>query len=95
MSSPPPPVTDSITISRRKVERDLKVSLVLLVAGLVLTGVWMVLEFTHQIVVQNSSDMTTFVIIDAIGGTADVFILVGAIFAAINWSLLRKQRQST
>jgi uncharacterized membrane protein len=79
--------SDSITLSRKKTERDLQVSLGMLIAGVViLVALWM-LALTG--IFSQISSNAGFLAYDVISGMASVFILIGGIFAAINWWLLR------
>ncbi len=90
MAAQTPPASNDILLSAEKTRRDYRVSLALLVAGIILTGgvygfeVWANTSGVYPISVLSS------VFISAIGGVGSTLILVGAIFTGINWSLLRK-----
>jgi len=81
---------DSITLSRKKTERDLQVSLGMLIAGVGILVVLWTLSLSG--VLFNPSPGAGFLVYDVISGMAGTFVLIGAIFAGINWWLLRPQR---
>ncbi|HXQ94973.1 MAG TPA: hypothetical protein VN864_07415 [Thermoplasmata archaeon] len=93
MSAAIHPSAPVVTLERRKVERDLRLSEGLLVAGMalyaVVFAVWQIGWFTTN---GSGNFATQVLVLNALQGTAGVLILVGAIFTAINWSLLRKAR---
>lgn len=91
MSTTPPPAADVVALSRKKVERDLQVSEGLLLAGIGLFAVEVALWWTGILATNGSPNFASQVLlVDALQGTAGVFILIGALFTVINWSLLRK-----
>jgi hypothetical protein len=92
MSAPGVAEGDSINISVRKTQRDLKVSLGLLFIGLGLAVVWMGLVFSGVLSRNYSTQAGSVALLSVLPGMSSIFILVGAIFAGINWSMLRRQR---
>jgi len=80
---------DALVLSRRKTEKDLKVSEGMLVAGVAIYAVAIALTYWASSHVPNG---TGFFVLDIVSGTGSVFILIGAIFTGINWWLLRKSR---
>ncbi|MGA8091405.1 MAG: hypothetical protein WB984_02785 [Thermoplasmata archaeon] len=85
---------EKIQLSAAKTRRDYHLSLVLLVAGIV-----DVVSFYAYASWANSTGnyptaVAIGVTISAIGEAGYVLILVGAIFAGVNWSLLRKSRRN-
>jgi hypothetical protein len=83
-----------VTLERRKVERDLRLSEGLLVAGIGLYAVVLALWELGVFTTNSSGNFASQVLVlNAMQGTAGVFVLIGAIFSAINWSLLRKSRR--
>jgi hypothetical protein len=83
--------SDAITISRRKVERDLSVSLTLAACGAVIWVAWFLLAVAGRLFVNSASFASLSVLGLVIPGTASVFLLIGTIFAVINWSMLRSR----
>jgi hypothetical protein len=87
-----PPV---VTLERSKVERDLHLSEGLLVVGIGLYAVDLLLWRLGWFTTNGSGNFATQVLVlNALQGTAGVCILIGGIFSAINWSLLRKGRRA-
>jgi hypothetical protein len=84
-----------VSIPRRKVEHDLKVSQLLLLTGIGLTLLWLV-SLASGLLSQSGSalgwDLFVSQALPGIGGT---LILVGAIFSSINWWMLRKWRRES
>jgi hypothetical protein len=83
---------DALVISRTKTEKDLKLSEALLIAGVVMYVVYFGLAVAGALTSSFFNGLGVFILTDIISGLAGVFILVGAIFTAVNWSLLRKPR---
>jgi hypothetical protein len=82
-----------VTLPVRKVERDLHVSEALLVVGVALYVAVAALLTPGAISTSATGNFAFQVLVmDSLEGLAGVLTLVGAIFAAINWSLLRKSR---
>ncbi len=81
---------DSITLSRKKTEKDLQVSLGMLIAGVAILVIFWILALSGMF--SQLSSGPGFLAYDVVSGMAGVFILIGGIFAAINWRLLRPQR---
>jgi hypothetical protein len=89
-SAPMPADADALVLSRRKTEKDLKVSEGMLIAGVVLYIISFVLAISGAY--SQFENGFGFFAIDILSGMASVFILIGAIFTGINWWLLRKGR---
>ena len=83
---------DALVISRRKTEKDLKVSEGMLIAGVAIYAISLALLYRT---VGQSLSASGFLLYDILAGTAGVFIFIGAIFTGINWWLLRKSRPVT
>ena len=86
-----PAVIDEIRLSASKTRRDLRLSLGLLIAGIVIS-----VSFYGYIFWVSSSGgsglpVWSSFVISSLASAGSVLILVGAIFAVINWSLLRKE----
>lgn len=77
------------TLPRRKTQRDLEASLSLLIAGVGILAVWLGLLLIGWLHLTGFSAAGAM-LQDVILGTAQVFVLIGALFAVINWSLLRR-----
>ncbi|MGP8159088.1 MAG: hypothetical protein ACLPWO_05745 [Thermoplasmata archaeon] len=82
--------SDSITLSRKKTEKDLQVSLGMLIAGVAILVVFWILALSG--IFSQLSFGPEILAYDVVSGMASVFILIGGIFAAINWWLLRPRR---
>ena len=80
---------DALVISRRKTEKDLKVSVGMLIAGVVIYAVAIALTYWASSQLPNNAG---FFVLDIVSGMGSVFVLIGAIFTGINWWLLRKSR---
>ena len=80
----------SITTPVAKVRKDLKTSLAILYAGIGLTIVWGGLLLSQVALRGFDSSPGLFVALSAIPSVGSTCIVVGAIFAAINWSMLRR-----
>ena len=87
--------SDQIMLSASKTRRDYRLSLALLVAGIVVVG-----AFYGFVVWANSTgnyptSIETDLAVSTVGSVGFVLITVGAIFAGINGSLLRKSRRNS
>lgn len=81
---------ERIVLSARKTRYDLRVSLSLLLAGLVLTAVYFILG---TVVYAKNPTSTAVLAFSILGNVGLGLVGVGALFAVINWVLLR-QRES-
>ena len=81
-----------MTISRRKVERDLKVSLGILIVGVGLIAVWSGSAASGVLLRNDSNFANTVFLSQLLSGLGGMFVFIGALFAGINWSMLRRQR---
>ena len=87
------PQPDVIPLSAAKTRRDYKLSLALLISGIAI-----VVTF-YSLVIFVGSTLLVFsnpaysILFTVVGNVGYILILVGAIFAAINWSLLRQRHQ--
>jgi len=90
MATPTSPSPNEIRLSTSKTRRDFRVSLALLVAGIAVTFGFYVFAIWASTSGVNPTSPLTDVLLSAIGGIGSTFILVGAIFTGVNWSLLRK-----
>lgn len=77
--------SDHLVLSASKTRRDYRLSLALLVAGLVITVTSYSLMFSGM----TTSSFATATAISIVANIGGILVLVGAIFAAINWALLR------
>jgi len=87
--------TDQIRLSVSKTRRDFNLSLALLVTGIIISAGIITFEIWANSTgywnnFPTGPSPTTSALLSAIGGIGSTLVLVGAIFAAINWSLLRK-----
>ncbi len=82
---------ETISLSVRKTRRDLRLSIALLIAGVVL----LVAYFTTVTLLISSGNYTfgaaSAFVLQIISGSASALVTVGAIFTAINYALLRRQ----
>jgi hypothetical protein len=89
MSEPVVSAGDTVTIPRRNVERDLRVSLVLLVCGIGLHLVWVGLAATGVLLSGSALHFASYALLaDLLSGAGGIVIFIVAIFAAVNGSLL-------
>ncbi len=100
MTAQPVAMTDQIQLSVSKTRRDFKLSLALLVTGVILSAGIVSFELWanstgYWIDSPTGPSAITSALLSAIGGIGSTLVLVGAIFAAINWSLLRKAGSAT
>ena len=86
---------EAIRIPVRKVRHDLQVSLGILIGGLGVAAAWIGLVATGALLPNYAGQPGAFILLQALPGVASTLILIGAIFAAINWSLLRRRRLAT
>ena len=94
---PPESPSDFVHLSASKVRRDLRLSLGILVAGVILVAVGSILNYLLLTWITNSSVSTMAdngIVLSLPMSVGSVFILVGAIFTGVNWSLLRKSDPS-
>ncbi|HZY92983.1 MAG TPA: hypothetical protein VFG07_09485 [Thermoplasmata archaeon] len=82
--------TNAVVLSRSNVEHDLRASLYLLAAGIVLYAAFVLLLYTGVISTEGGNYGNAVVVSMLVQGTGALFILVGGLFAAINWALLRR-----
>ena len=82
--------TNAVVLSRSKVEHDLRVSLYLLAAGIVLYAAFVLLLYTGVISTEGGNYSNAVVVSMLVQGTGGLFILMGGLFATINWALLRR-----
>jgi hypothetical protein len=87
-----PSTLEEIRLSGEKVRHDLRVSLLILLSGAVLTAGFFEFEFLQAGSQTYASSTSTMILLSAIGGIGSTLIFVGALFAAINWALLWKPR---
>ncbi len=92
MASPNTAGSDQVLLSVSKIRRDYRLSLALLLAGVVVVAGFY--GFVLWANAMGSWSSATLVVVSTIGNAGFVLILVGAIFAGINWSLLRKSRRT-
>ena len=86
--------SDQISLSASKTRRDYRLSLALLVAGVVVVVAFYGFVFWAMGTGNYPTSVATGSAISAIGSIGFILILVGAIFTGINWSLLRKSRRN-
>ncbi len=94
MAAPAQAPNSSIVLSSRQTRRDLKVSLGILVAGIVLYAVgWFAVsrEESSNLTGGGSSAGTTFLLLQILFGAGGVMIVVGGIFTGVNAWLLRRR----
>lgn len=84
--------SDQVLISASKTSRDYRLSLVLLVTGIIMVGAYYSFAYWANATGNYPTSIAPGVAISAIGSIGFVLILVGAIFTGVNWSLLRKRR---
>lgn len=82
--------TNAVVLCRSKVEQDLRASLYLLAAGIVLYAALVLLLYTGVISTEGGNYSNAVVVSMLVQGTGGLFILMGGLFAAINWALLRR-----
>ncbi len=87
MASTAAPSDNGIHLSLSKTRRDFRVSLALVVAGIVLEAASIGLQ--PWMASYGASELIVWTVLTA-GGAGSACIFVGAIFAGVNWSLLRK-----
>ncbi len=85
--------SDRIPLSTSKTRRDYRLSLALLVAGIVMVVAFSVVALWVSAIGNYPSTVTT-VVIATILSIGSILIAVCAIFTVINWSLLRKSRRN-
>lgn len=85
--------SDRILLSAAKTKGDYRLSLALLLAGAVVVVADYGFVFLTN--AMSHSSIATTLLFSTIGNIGFVLITVGAIFAAINWSLLRKSRHNS
>jgi ABC-type antimicrobial peptide transport system permease subunit len=86
---------DAIMIPRQKIERDLGYSIGFLLGGIMIWAGFLVLFFIGYLFPSPAVNTAPFAVLTTLFlGAGSVFVLIGAIFAAINWSMLRKIRKS-
>lgn len=82
-----PPRTSPARV-RQKLQADLRSSLVFFFAGVALIALWRLLVFSGSIPAGTGSSLWA-----VLAGMGLVLLLIGAVLAWINWSLLRHQRR--
>ena len=87
MASTAAPSDNGIHLSLSKTRRDFRVSLALVVAGIVLEAVSIGLQ--PWMTSYRASELILWTLL-TVGSAGSVLIFVGAIFAGVNWSLIRK-----
>jgi hypothetical protein len=85
---------DRISLSLAKTQRDYRLSVALLIAGVAITAAFYVSEFWVNSFGGNLGYSTVFFIFEIFGGIGYTLVLVGAIFTGVNWSLLRRAHRS-
>lgn len=84
--------SDQIVLSVSKTRDDYRLSLALLLAGIVVYVASSVFVFWANSTGNYPTSIGGSVALTAVGGIGITLIIVGAIFSAINWSLLKKSR---
>jgi len=87
--------TGQISLSLSKTQRDFRLSVALLIAGVVLAAGFYGFEYWAATTGLFFQSPAAFLMVEIFGNVAWVLILVGAIFAGVNWSLLRRGRRAT
>lgn len=93
MAAPNAVPYDQILLSASKTRRDYRLSLALLVAGIVVVTTFYGYLFWASSTGGYPTSIGTGLAISTIGGVGFILITIGAIFAGVNWSLLRKRQR--
>ena len=86
--------TPSVTVSigRRRIQRDLEVSLGFMAVGIGLLAVLGAMSLFGVLSAGTASTSDRQILAMALGGMGEVFAIIGTLFAGINWTLLRSPR---
>lgn len=87
--------SDQIVLSASKTRRDYRLSLAFVVAGIVTVVAYYGFELWAVATGHYPTSVVLALTLNSLGSVGFILITVGAIFAAINWSLLRRSRRST
>lgn len=84
--------SDQLVLSASKTLRDFRLSLALVVAGIAMVVGYYLYAYWARVTGHYPTSAAMGVIPPSVGEVGTVLILVGGIFAGVNWSLLRKSR---
>ena len=91
MATPVSDSQDSLNIPHQKIVRDLKQSVGFLISGIAIYAIWVGLFLSGYVSSIAGSNSGNYILLaNIVPGIGAVFTLIGAIFAGINWSMLRK-----
>lgn len=83
--------SDQIIPSASKTRRDYRLSLAFAVAGLVIVVASYSSMYWAEATGHYPGAAFAVLVLGSLAGIGEILIIVGAIFAGINWSLLRKR----